>query len=114
MRRLQLTERTRLQMEGLAGACGNRTHPAPCGAELVLKTSQATRPDPPPSLAGDNLAATRRRGEAGCLPLVCRNAYAQPSLCLLLRYEAAQLALEGVGARSLGNESFFSTLQLRR
>src|SRR2546425_9363900 len=57
----------------VAGACRNRTYRGPCGPQLVLKTSQATRPDPPPSLADDNLAATRRRGEGGCLPLVRRD-----------------------------------------
>ena len=33
----------------VAGACGNRTHQGPrSGPQLVLKTSQTTRPDPPP------------------------------------------------------------------
>src|SRR5882672_8901403 len=35
----------------LAGACRNRTYPAPYEAELVLKTSRTTRPDPPPEAA---------------------------------------------------------------
>src|SRR6266576_257081 len=35
----------------LAGACRNRTYPAPYEAELVLKTSRTTRPDPPPGAA---------------------------------------------------------------
>src|SRR5258708_5244515 len=43
----------------VAGACRNRTYPAPCEAELVLKTSRTTRPDPPPGAA--HKLATRRR-----------------------------------------------------
>ena len=33
----------------MAGACGNRTHLRPSsGLTLILKTRQATRPNPPP------------------------------------------------------------------
>src|SRR5205823_11463245 len=32
----------------LAGACRNRTYRALCRAQTVLKTAQATRPNPPP------------------------------------------------------------------
>ena len=37
-------------LTALAGACGNRTHQGLLSRpQLVLKTSQTTRPDPPPS-----------------------------------------------------------------
>src|SRR5437660_7527869 len=35
---------------GMAGACRNRTYRAPFGAQTVLKTGQATRPNPLPRL----------------------------------------------------------------
>ena len=46
----------------VAGACGNRTHRGPRSApQLVLKTSQTTRPNPPPSREVNRRGRDRER-----------------------------------------------------
>ena len=49
----------RTKVNRVAGACRNRTYRAPFGAQTVLKTGQATRPNPLPRLSTVSLPTLR-------------------------------------------------------